>query len=66
MDMFDRLIKTEDRTLKNPKAPVPAKDILQIISIGNRRSIFFLARPLGLATQKPKSNSFVQTELKTI
>ena len=31
MGMFDRFIKTEDRTLENPNAPLSADDFLQIM-----------------------------------
>ena len=35
MGMFDRFIKTEDRTLENPNAPVSADDFLHIMGWGD-------------------------------
>ena len=35
MGIFDRLIKTEERTLENPDAPVSADDVLHIMGWGD-------------------------------
>ena len=35
MGIFDRLIKTEERTLENPNAPVSAYDFLHIMGWGD-------------------------------
>ena len=35
MGIFDRLIKTEERTLENPNAPVSADDFLNIMGWGD-------------------------------
>ena len=35
MGIFDRLIKTEERTLENPDAPVSADDLLPIMGWGD-------------------------------
>ena len=35
MGIFDRLIKTEERTLENPNAPVSADDFLHIMGWGD-------------------------------
>ena len=40
MGMFDRFLKTEERALENPNAPVSANDFLHIMGWDDRRFMF--------------------------
>ena len=52
MDMFDRFIKTEDRSLGNPNVPVFADDFFAHHGLGRQKMYFFNALNAGAGNPK--------------